>query len=187
LIFPVNRQPFASIPHAKMVRAIQGNLASHFHCQAERLYDMKLHCTSFLRRTALLSVAHTFFFMASPGQAQAPYTLERAFTSPPAQTGASLGSAVAIEGNLTVVGAPFDDVPITNSGVVKVFNSSSGALLYVLANPGPGQNDIFGDSVAISGTLVVVGHRRTTREQTMPGARMSMIWLARRRRCRWRR
>jgi hypothetical protein len=94
-------------------------------------------------------------------RAQAPDTLQRTIPAPPvgAQSGGALGFAVAVDGELTVVGAPFDDLQATDSGVVKVFNSDTGQLLYVLPNPSPALEDRFGWSVAISGTRVVVGAR----------------------------
>ena len=95
--------------------------------------------SSFLRNAALLLVALTFFAVASAGQAQ------------------SLGESVATDGGYIVAGAPDDSSQAASSGVVKIFDSSSGALLYTIPNPSPAQSDFFGVSVAISGTLVVVG------------------------------
>ncbi|MCE9609915.1 MAG: hypothetical protein K8R23_06870 [Chthoniobacter sp.] len=75
----------------------------------------------------------------------------------PQAAGPQLGYSVAVDGAYTVVGAPLDDVGGSDSGVVKVFDSTTGALLFVLPNPSPGFGDRFGWSVGISGTLVVVG------------------------------
>lgn len=72
------------------------------------------------------------------------------------QPGAQLGISVAIEGSYTVIGAAGDDIGGADSGVVKVFNSATGALLWVIPNPSPAANDQFGRSVAISGTRMVV-------------------------------
>ena len=41
----------------------------------------------------------------------------------------SQGWSVAIDGNIAVVGAPFDDVGGYSSGVVKVYNATTGGLL----------------------------------------------------------
>ena len=79
---------------------------------------------------------------------------------PPAtalQPGAYLGFAMAVEGIYTAVGAPNDDLGGTDSGVVKVFHSTTGALLWVIPNPTPSASEYFGNSVAISGTWMVVG------------------------------
>ncbi len=96
---------------------------------------------------------------ALPAPAQQPNTLVHSIPAPPlgAQAGAGLGYSVAVDGGRTVVGVPFEDLGGGNSGVVKVFDSATGALLHILANPSPAVNDYFGYSVAISGTRVVVG------------------------------
>lgn len=65
------------------------------------------------------------------------------------------------------VGAP-KDRDSANVGSVKIFDSSSGALLHVLRNPNPGLA-FFGQSVAISGTRVVVGAYRDDTEATDTG------------------
>jgi len=93
-----------------------------------------------------------------PVAAQIPNTLLNTIPAPPTlQSGAQLGYSVAIAGGFTVVGAPLDDTGASNSGVVKVFDSVSGALLHVLKNPSPASGDNFGNAVAIDGTRLVVG------------------------------
>ncbi len=79
---------------------------------------------------------------------------------PPAnglQPGGQLGHSVAIDGPYTVIGARFDDLSGRDSGAVKVFNSTTGALLFLLSDPVPEENKFFGESLAISGTRVIVG------------------------------
>jgi hypothetical protein len=56
-----------------------------------------------------------------------------------------------------VVGAIGDDIGGADSGVVKVFHSTTGELLWLINNPSPAANDQFGYSVAISGTRLAVG------------------------------
>ncbi len=96
---------------------------------------------------------------APPARAQVPGTLLHSIPAPPVgvQAGARLGISVAAEGGFTVVGAPFDFAGGAVAGVVKVFDSATGALLFVIPNPSPSPGDRFGISVAISGTRVVVG------------------------------
>ena len=65
--------------------------------------------------------------------------------------------AVAVDGNLTVIGVPADNTGAQNSGVVRVYDSTTGSLLHTLSNPSPAASSNFGRSVAISGTRVVVG------------------------------
>jgi hypothetical protein len=107
---------------------------------------------------AILLAVLALLFAIPSAHAQQPDTL-RASMSPPAgvQIGARLGYQVAVDGPYAVAGAPSDDAGSRDSGVVKVFDSATGALLFVLPNPGPASDDWFGSSVAISGTRVIVG------------------------------
>lgn len=73
------------------------------------------------------------------------------------QSGTLHGASVAIDGNLAVAGAPNDDLPNANSGVVKVYNVTTGALVHALINPTPAVDDYFGSSVAIAGNRVIAG------------------------------
>lgn len=77
-----------------------------------------------------------------------------------------LGFRVAIDGNIAVAGAPTTDFGETASGVVKVFNATTGALLHVIPNPTPTADERFGEVVAISGTRIVVG----SPNKNVPGA-----------------
>lgn len=101
----------------------------------------------------------TFLLAALPAFSQD--TLQHSIHAPSlgVQEGAQLGYSVATDGPYTVVGAPLDDLGAVDSGVVKVFDSTTGGLLFVLSNPDPAIADEFGWSVAISGTRVVVGAR----------------------------
>src|SRR5688572_18010905 len=101
-----------------------------------------------------------FMLNALPAMSQVTNTLQYSIPAPHSggvQSGANLGSSVAVEGGFAVAAAPYDDTGAPDAGVVKVFESTTGALLHVLANPGPASGDNFGNSVAISGTRVVVG------------------------------
>jgi hypothetical protein len=91
--------------------------------------------------------------LVSPIIAQVPNTMRHSILSPMSNhAGTFLAYAVAVDGRYTVVGSPSDNV---GHGVVKVFDSTSGALLFTLTNPNSGSK--FGYSVAVSGTRVVVG------------------------------
>ena len=74
-----------------------------------------------------------------------------------AQEAAALGISSAVNATYTVAGCPFDDIGGQDSGVVKVFDNATGALLHVLVNPTPAVFDYFGYSVALAGSKVVVG------------------------------
>jgi hypothetical protein len=67
------------------------------------------------------------------------------------------GISVAVSGSNVVVGANQDDTGATNSGQAYVFNATDGALIVTLANPTPAADDVFGESVSVSGSNVVVG------------------------------
>src|SRR5947209_7242046 len=76
-------------------------------------------------------------------QAQVPdtlfYSLFDPGTGPQFNTGQ--GSSVAVGVNFAATGAPSDAVGGYNSGVVKVYNPGSGALLFTLTNPTPAEDD----------------------------------------------
>jgi sulfur relay (sulfurtransferase) DsrC/TusE family protein len=99
---------------------------------------------------------------APPALALPPEMLLHSIPPPSSalQSGAQLGTSVAVEGDYTVVGALGDDIGGADSGVVKVFHSTTGELLWLITNPSPAGNDQFGYSVAISGTQIVVGATR---------------------------
>ena len=108
-----------------------------------------------LRLLVLLALT---FAPVLPAIGKVPILFKRALFDPSTarQAGADLGRSVATEGRYAVIGAPSDDIAGENSGVVKVFDSTTGALLFVLPRPGPGGTG-FGRAVAISGTRVAVG------------------------------
>ena len=110
----------------------------------------------------LRAAVMTGLFAIATATAQVPDTLIHSIPAPTggAQTGAELGYSVAVDGDYTVVGAPYDDIGGQDSGVVKIFDSNTGALLFVIPNPSPTAGDEFGHSVAISGSRVVGGADR---------------------------
>jgi hypothetical protein len=67
------------------------------------------------------------------------------------------GHRVAIAGNTAIVGADGDDAGASGAGAACLFDAASGTLLRTLANPTPGANDLFGNSVAISDRYAFVG------------------------------
>jgi len=67
------------------------------------------------------------------------------------------GYSVAISGTTVVVGAYLDDTSAIDAGSAYVFDSATGSLVRTLNNPTPAASDWFGYSVAISGSIVVIG------------------------------
>ena len=100
-----------------------------------------------------------FFFLVAPENAdgQIPDTLLHNIPAPLDGVGndGQLGTSVAVDGSYTVAGAPEETTVSGNKGVVKVFNSITGAQLLTLPNPSSASG--FGSVVALSGTRVVVG------------------------------
>jgi WD40 repeat protein len=106
-----------------------------------------------------LAAATALLWLGITASAQVPKALLHSIAGPPegVQSGAQLGHSVAVDGGLTVVGASLDSTGGRMTGVVKVFDSETGALLHMLVNPDPIFDSGFGGSVAIAGTRVVVG------------------------------
>lgn len=70
------------------------------------------------------------------------------------------GTVTAAQGNLVVVGAPYDDTAGQDSGAVFVYDWSGGppsAPAMTLVSPEPSPYNHFGSSVAVSGNLIVIG------------------------------
>lgn len=72
----------------------------------------------------------------------------------------AFGAAIAMSGDLLVVGAHRADDGAIDGGVAYVFNSLTGQLISTLRNPLPKNQDYFGSSVAIWNEQVVVGAYR---------------------------
>jgi hypothetical protein len=72
---------------------------------------------------------------------------------------------VTVDGALTACGAPQDNLGGDTSGVVRVYNSVSGALLYVIQDPAPFPGSRFGSSLALTG-------EKFTREVFQPMLRL---------------
>ncbi len=74
------------------------------------------------------------------------------------QPDGDFGTALAADGDLTVIGTPYAAVGgVSSVGVAYVFSTNSGELLATLNNPEPTEHDFFGEHVAVSGNMVVVG------------------------------
>jgi FG-GAP repeat len=109
-------------------------------------------------KTTLRLLAFTFA-LTLHAKAQQPVPLRLTIPAPPTgvQTDAHLGKRVAVDAGYVVAGAQDDDTGGRDSGVVKVFDSKTGALLFVIVSPSTAGSANFGASVAISGSRLVVG------------------------------
>lgn len=70
------------------------------------------------------------------------------------------GSNVAISGRYVLVGAPWEDTGMQDSGNAYLFSAATGRLLRKIRNPTPGPHERFGGSVAISGKTILIGAPR---------------------------
>jgi hypothetical protein len=120
------------------------------------------------------SAGAAYIFDVPTGALLHTLTNPNPFTDTARTTGTSaygdyFANSIAISGNYAIVGAYNEDDDIEpwpnglNSGKAYIYNVTTGALLYTLANPNPygtAQNDRFGFSVDISGNYAIVGSDR---------------------------
>ena len=78
-------------------------------------------------------------------------------TASDADAGDQFGRAVAISGNIAIVGAQYNDDAGTRSGSAYLFNVNTGSELFKLVASGATAEDEFGMSVGISGDTAIVG------------------------------
>jgi len=71
--------------------------------------------------------------------------------------GDSAGFAVAISGNLAVIGAPYESELGERAGAAYIFDVTTGAQLHKLLPSDGAADDNFGSAVDIDGTMVIVG------------------------------
>jgi Ca2+-binding RTX toxin-like protein len=69
------------------------------------------------------------------------------------------GHNVVITPTVLAIAVPNDDAGAGSSGVVHLFNASTGILLATIQNPSPAANDLFGTSLAAAGARIIVGAR----------------------------
>ncbi len=99
-----------------------------------------------------VDAGHAYLFSATTG------SLIATLTSPNEQTDGLFGTSVAISGSTAVVGAPGETASTyATAGNAYTFNAASGALRASLTSPNAQAGGAFGQSAAISGTVVVVG------------------------------
>src|SRR5262249_12485171 len=74
-------------------------------------------------------------------------------------TGDFFGAAIAGEGDMVAVGAPFDSAAWPSAGAVYLFRRTTGELLTgrPLVSPDPMTQELFGAAIAVSSDRIVVG------------------------------
>jgi len=96
------------------------------------------------------------------------YVLEAKLVAPDASEGAEFGRAVAIHGNMVIVGARFAEVEVepgnilSKAGAAYVFRKDKGAWQFdeKITSPTPADEDNFGRALAIQGDLLVITARK---------------------------
>jgi len=98
-------------------------------------------------------------------------TVLQTYVNPSQITGEQFGDAVAIDGNLVVIADPWDDNGGQDAGIVYLYDTS-GNLLQTINNPNPQASvqDFFGNSVSISGNLILIGHIGDSTGATQAGS-----------------
>jgi hypothetical protein len=76
---------------------------------------------------------------------------------PAGVAGDLLGSSVAVQGGMVIVGEPGDDTGAVDSGSVRVYDAVGGQLIDTLLAPAPAANNQLGNAIAFDGKLVVAG------------------------------
>lgn len=79
------------------------------------------------------------------------------FSNPTPARGDVFGSALAISGNTIAIGARADDEGANNSGVVHLFDATTGDFQQTITNPTPDVGDVFGVSLTAHGNTLLVG------------------------------
>ncbi len=104
---------------------------------------------------ALLAASWVSFVQAGP-----PWKQDYKLLASDGTTGSVFGDAVAIDGNIAIIGAEFGPGATTNSGAAYIFDVTTGQQLHKLLPDDNGASmDEFGFSVAIDGNVALVGDR----------------------------
>ena len=102
----------------------------------------------------------------------APLTLQRIFPNPSPNDQDLFGQALSLSGGKALIGAEFDGTTGSGSGQAYIIDAATGTVLRTLANPGtpPSTNDVFGQSVSLSGNNALVGAQGDDGAATNAGA-----------------
>jgi Ca2+-binding RTX toxin-like protein len=80
----------------------------------------------------------------------------RTITNPSANSSDYFGYSIALEDNIMVVGARYDDTSGSNSGAAYIYDVSTGARLFTLVDPNSAISNYFGHAVAINDQYAAV-------------------------------
>lgn len=111
-----------------------------------------------VRMIALFSIVLLLLLSSFAAVSAASNGSEIILQSPNAQSNGEFGHSVAMTSAIAIVGAWGESSGgFSKAGNAYVFNASTGSLITSLTSPNPQTNGEFGISVAVSGTLVIVG------------------------------
>ena len=83
--------------------------------------------------------------------------LLQTFLNPTPASSDNFGFELALFGDRALISASNDDTGASNAGAAYLFDTTTGALLHTFNNPSPVLNDMFGFTVALSGTKALIG------------------------------
>lgn len=83
--------------------------------------------------------------------------LVHTFLNPTPSSGDEFSNGMAIADNRVVLGSRYDDTAGTNSGAAYMFDAVTGDLVHTFVNPTPAAGDQFGQSIAMSGSSILIG------------------------------
>jgi outer membrane protein assembly factor BamB len=133
--------------------ATTGNLISTFSNpkpQSVHAFGYSLGVSGSIVVVGAYFSGHAYVFKASTG------SIIKTLSSPSGDS--SFGSSVAIEGSTIIIGSQDENVGgIFEAGRAYTFSAKTGALLRALISPNAQPYGLFGASVAISDSIIVVG------------------------------
>jgi len=111
-------------------------------------------------RAFIALITIMFIALATPAALSATSETEVAKLQPPfAVASDQAGTSVAIDGDLMIVGAPYNDEMGVDAGAVAIYQWTGYDWAYAggTVSPSPIDNEHFGESVAINGNVVAIG------------------------------
>jgi len=130
---------------------------SDYFANAVAISGTRILVAAFLDDTGELEGGASYVFDLSSGT---PGTPVSTLANPRGDSLDRFGAAVAIDGDLVVVGAPGSDAGASGAGRVSVHDLSASkptTVMTYLDDPAPAVDEGFGGAVAVSGRFVVVG------------------------------
>ncbi|MBU2613391.1 thrombospondin type 3 repeat-containing protein [Patescibacteria group bacterium] len=127
-------------------------------------YEIFGHSVSISGDNILIGAPDTYGIIGEGGTAYlfdaTTGALLQTFNNPTPAIVDLFGSSVSISGDKVLIGAQGDNTGGNHAGSAYLFDATTGALLQTFNNPTPVADDVFGLSVSISDTTVLIGTPR---------------------------